>query len=402
MTERLHAPVSRADAIATQTPPDGLALLRWFVSAAAMGVLQAAAPVAFSLVALGLTGDASGGAAIVLAMTLAQVVGAVPVARLGTAMRAAAFLRILVGIRTLALGCMAVLVSREVALPWLVACAAVSGSVNGAAYGYLRSTLNRLTPEARLPRALGIAATLNEVTFVLAPVLASVVGTVSPAFAVATIAVLGAVPALLVPSAGEACAGDAPETGGSVVSAPMLLWLLCATAGGAAVAAIEIGAVALALSFGHEPAMAILFTVPLCLASVAGGVWVSVRNLKASRTSVLAQLSVMTVGSLLAALDASLALTVAGAVLMGFVLAPLGTYYSLVFDALAPAHRRAEAFALLRTANSVGIILASAVLTVASLPVTLAAVAGMMLAVTSLVGFTHRRARSEPRPATAD
>jgi hypothetical protein len=35
------------------------------------------------------------------------------------------------------------------------------------------------------------------------------------------------------------------------------------------------------------------------------------------------------------------ALTVAGAVLMGFVLAPLGTYYSLVFDALAPAHRRA-------------------------------------------------------------
>jgi hypothetical protein len=33
-----------------------------------------------------------------------------------------------------------------------------------------------------------------------------------------------------------------------------------------------------------------------------------------------------------------------------------GTYYSLVFDALAPAHRRAEAFALLRTANSVGII----------------------------------------------
>ena len=78
---------------------------------------------------------------------------------------------------------------------------------------------------------------------------------------------------------------------------------MCAAGGGAAVAAIEIGAVALALNFGYEPALAILFTVPLCLASVSGGIWVSVRNRMATRKAVLAQLFIMTLGSALAALN---------------------------------------------------------------------------------------------------
>src|SRR5205809_5822423 len=58
-------------------------LVRWFISSATLGVPQAAGPIAFALVALSLTGDTSGGAAMILAMTLAQVVGAIPIARLG-------------------------------------------------------------------------------------------------------------------------------------------------------------------------------------------------------------------------------------------------------------------------------------------------------------------------------
>ena len=65
----------------------------------------------------------------------------------------------------------------------------------------------------------------------------------------------------------------------------------------------------------------------------------------------------------------------------------MGTYYSLVLDKLTPPHRRAEVFSLLRTANSVGIILASATLTMVSLSVSLAAVTGLMLAVTLAVGI---------------
>jgi hypothetical protein len=369
-------------------------LLRWFISSATFSVPQAAGPIAFSLIALSLTGEASRGAAIILAMTLAQVVGAIPVARAGRNLPVVTFLRLLVGIRTLALLLIAALAAGEAPFIWLILSAAVGGSVNGAAHGYLRSVLNHLAPASRLPRALGIAATLNELTFVLAPVAASGLGTVSPVFAVLALAALGAAPMLLVPQTRSAHVDGVLHAGGSVLSASILLWLICAAAGGATVAAIEIGAVALALRFGYEPALAFMFTVPLCLASVSGGIWVSLRNRMATRKVVVFQLSIMSLGAILTALELSMATTVIGCVLVGSVLAPLGTYYSLVLDALAPPQRRAEAFALLRTANSVGIIFTSAVLTMVSLSVALIAVAGLMALATltvSIASHGHKR-----------
>lgn len=61
----------------------------------------------------------------------------------------------------------------------------------------------------------------------------------------------------------------------------------------------------------------------------------------------LAQLPVMALWSAHAALDLSVTATVIGTVLIGSVLAPLNTYYSLVLDALAPPQRWPEVFALL-------------------------------------------------------
>ncbi|MBN9536761.1 MAG: MFS transporter [Reyranella sp.] len=362
-------------------------LLRWYISSGTLSVPQAAGPIAFSLVALSVTGDARGGAAMILAMTLAQVAGAIPIARLGNRLPLATVLRLLIVIRTAALASVALLAARDASYTWLVALAAVAGLVNGAASGYLRAVLNHLAPSSRMPRALAIAATLNEVTFVLAPVAASGLGTVSPAFGVLALAAIGAVPALLVPNVGPSHFTTSHGPSGSLLSAAIVLWLACAAAGGAAVAAIEIGAVALALSFGYEPALAILFTVPLCLASVAGGIWASVRNRMATRQGVLIQLSLMSVGAAFVALHHSVATTVMGAVLVGSVLAPMATYYSLVLDTLAPAQRRAEVFALLRTANAVGVIIASAVLTVVSLPVALVVVTALMIAVTIAVAM---------------
>lgn len=378
-------------------------LLRWFASSATLNVPQAAGPVAFSLVALGLIGEASGGAAMILAMTLAQVAGAIPITRLGKNLPAATFLRLLVAFRTLALAAVALCAHYETAFVWLVVFAALAGLVNGAAFGYLRSLLNQLTPASRLPRALGIAATLNEVTFVLAPVVASGLGSISPVLAVLALTALGALPALLIPRAGNAQVEDAPHAKVSLLGPPILLWLSCAAAGGSTVAAIEIGAVALALKFGYQPALAILFTVPLCLASVAGGIWVSVRNRMAGRKAVLAQLCIMTFGAALAALGPSLATTIIGAILIGFVLAPLATYYSLILDRLAPPRKRPEVFALLRTAHAVGVIFASAVLTAVSVSSALIVVTGMMIAITLTVGLApaaradgrHRKTQSE-------
>lgn len=328
---------------------------------------------------------------MILAMTLAQVAGAIPVARFGRTLPLATYLRWLVALRTVALASIAVCSAYEAPFTWLIVLAALAGLVNGAAFGYLRALLNRLTPASGFPRALGIAATLNEVTFVLAPVAASGLGSLSPVFAVLALAAIGAVPALLVPHAGSTHIGPVHGAGSALLTPSILLWLLCAAAGGAAVASIEIGAVALALNFGYEPALAIVFTVPLCLASVAGGIWVSVRNRMASRRAVLTQLCVMTLGSALAALDLSLAATVVGAVLIGAVLAPLATYYSLIVDTLTPPQRRPEVFALLRTANACGVIVASALLTAVSLGTALIVVTGLMIVTTLAVGVASTR-----------
>ncbi len=324
---------------------------------------------------------------MILAMTIAQVAGAIPITRLGKNLPASAFLRLLVGFRTVALAGIALCAYYEAPFLWLVVLAALAGLVNGAAFGYLRSLLNYFTPASRLPRALGIASTLNELTFVLGPVAASGLGSVSPVYAVMAITALGAVPILLVPQAKLVHVMDVPHEEGSILSPSILLWLACAAAGASTVAAIEIGAVALALKFGYAPAFAILFTVPLCLASVAGGIWVSVRNRLASRRTVVIQLSVMTLGAGLAALGPSLETTVIGAILIGLVLAPLGTHYALALDRLAPPRKRPEVFALLRTANAIGVIFASAVLTAISLSGALFLVMGAMIAVTLVAGF---------------
>ena len=372
-------------------PTNRWPLLRWFISSGTLGVPQAGGPVAFSLAALSLTGDTSGGAAMMLTMTLAQVGGAIPIARLGKSLPLSVFLKLLVAFRTLALFSIAIGAANEVSFAWLIVLAAVAGSVNGAASGYLRAVLNHLAPASRWPRALGIAATLNELTFVLAPVAASGLGSVSPAFAVFVLATVGAVPALLVPNTGSTHIDGVHGPKGSVLNPSILLWLTCAAAGGAAVAAIEIGAVALALNFGYHPTLAIVFTVPLCLASVSGGIWVSVRNRLATRKAVLSQLLLLTLGSALVAFNLSVTTTVIGTVFMGSVLAPLSTYYSLILDTLAPPQRRPEVFALLRTANATGVIFTSAVLTVASLSMALIAVTGLMVIATFVVAIASAR-----------
>jgi len=154
---------------------------------------------------------------------------------------------------------------------------------NGAAFGYLRAVLDHITPASKLPRALGISATLNEVTFVLAPVAASGLGAISPVFAVAALSLIGAAPAVLVPKVDRIRVEDVSHEQAPLFGGALVLWLTCAMGGSAAIDVIEIGAVTLAMKFGYAPAMAVLFTVPLCLASVAGGIWVSIRNRMMSR-----------------------------------------------------------------------------------------------------------------------
>lgn len=380
---------------ATRTQAPTSHLIRWLLSYALFAMPQAGAPIAFSLVALPLTGDAGSGAAMVLAMTLTQVAAAVPLARAGARMNSSAYLRVLIAFRAVAFGGIAVLAGVGAGFPYLIAAAGLAGLVGGAAYGYQRSLLNHLVTRSRLPRALGIAATLNEGTFVAAPVLAALLGARSPIAAVVVFAVLGAVPLVLLPRVEHAAVGSAPKSGPPLTSA-ILLWLCCSAATGAAVAVVEIGAVALAVDFGIGAGWAFVFTVALCVASVAGGVWVSVVNRPLSRRSVTAALGTTVLGSAMVASHLSVVVTVAGAVLIGVVLAPLATHYSLTVDRLAPPDRRAETFAMLRTANSVSVIVVSTLLAVVPLQAALVACTATVLAGTLAVAIRMHRPASLP------
>jgi hypothetical protein len=362
-------------------------LVRWLLAYGTFGVPQAAGPIAFALLAIPLTGDPGNGAAIVLAITVAQVVGATPVARLGRQRNAVSFLKALVGIRALALVIVAILAAAGAPFTSLLVAAALAGLVNGAAFGYLRSVLNYLVEPSRMPRALGIAATLNELTFVAAPVAASMLGTINPIFALLILSILGATPVILVPTIPHARVLGPVDGSGSLLNPWILLWLGCTLANSAVVSSIEIGAVSLATHYGLPPAMGFIFTLALCLASVAGGVWVSVRNRIPRRSLVVVYLALMSAGAALIASNRSVEFTIAGAVLVGCFLAPLGTYYSLMLDALSPLHRKAEVFALSRTANSIAVILTSANLTLTSLRVAQAVSTALIIAATLVVGI---------------
>ena len=372
-----HTPVRR---------PNG-PLLRWFGSYGTFAVPQAAAPIAFSLIALPLTGSAASGATMMLAMTIAQVLGAVPITRLGRRFPPVPFLRALIGLRTLALVGIAVLAGLSAPFPLVVAGAALAGLVNGAAYGNLRAVLNHLVPAARLPRSLGVAATLNEVAFVSSPVLAAALGSYSPQAAAWAMVVLGMGPMLLLPRIPTATAPGPEHRRSRLRLTPMiLLWLVCGGASAAAISAIEIGAVSLAVGFGLPAAWGVLFPVAICVTSILGGIWVSVHNRMPRRRTVLAWLAVTALGIAAVGFGHSVVATVIGAVLVGAVLAPLATYYSLVLDTLVAPEHRAEVFAQLRTANALGIITSSALLALAPLEITFLVVMSVMTVVLLVAG----------------
>ena len=110
------------------------------------------------------------------AMIAAQVLGAVPVAAMGRRYGVTAYIRTLTAFRTLAFVGLALAVSVGAPLAALLGAAILAGLVNGTIFGLLRSVLNDMVTSNNLLRALGIAATANELIFVGGPILASTIG----------------------------------------------------------------------------------------------------------------------------------------------------------------------------------------------------------------------------------
>ena len=351
---------------------------RWIAANAAVAIPLSMAPITFGLATLS-QGDVNGGALMVAAMTGAEVLGSVPIAATGRRFSATGFARLLATVRTAAFVGLALALAADASLVVLVVAASLAGVVNGALVGVLRAILNDTVAMDRLPRALGVAATVNEVVFVTGPILASTLGGASVIAAVGVMAISSAIPigALrrvprgAVPGRSRAHRGSIPLHTG--------IWLFARVAMTACVASIEVGAVALAIDHGRSPRAALLFVVPLCVASVLGGVWISVRNRRLRLPTVAAMLLLTACAMVLISAATWIWAAIASAVLVGLFLAPLSTAFSLFLDDLLPADRRTEGFALLRSSHAIGLIVASALIALVSLDAALAVSAALAL-----------------------
>lgn len=363
------------------------------------------APITFGLATLS-AGDLNDGALMMTAMTVSQVVGAVPIAALGRRFSVTAFARVLTAFRTLAFVGLVFAIAGGAPVPVLVVAAGLAGLVNGAIFAVLRAILNELVASNKLPRALGVVATANELVFVSGPILASTIGGASVIAAVSVMALASALPLVALPRIAHHTPPVSTRARHELIRPGTVIWLLPAASASACVASIEVGAVALALRHDLAPTAAYFFTVPLCVGSVLGGVWISIRNRRLRPRTIVALIGLTVAGVLAVAQGGWIGFAIAGVVLIGLCLAPLGTSFSLALDDILPPNRRAEGFALLHTSKSIGLIFASSVIAFGSLAASLLASASIAFVSAIIIVAVHARGAernpsARPQDATA-
>lgn len=335
--------------------------IRWAVAYGLFGAPRSGASIAFALAALSITGNPASGATALAAMTAAQLVGALPIARLGRGANSIAFFKALIFIRTVALFACATACGVGAPYAVFIASAVAAGLVQGAAFGYLRDSANYLVVQSQMTRALALAAFASDLTFLVTPILAASLGSVSASFSIAVIAILGAVPAMILPSARGNVEPQAVETRTRSLTPEVLLWLGCACASSAAISGIEVGAVSLAMGFDLQAGYGAIFTGTLCAASLVGSVGNGLLNKAYSKQHVAAMFLSIIIGMALI-LQNSFGLSILGCALVGICAPSLGIHYSLQLNRLVTPEMRAEVFSVLKISTSLGTILASATL----------------------------------------
>ncbi|WP_245441130.1 hypothetical protein [Neorhizobium sp. T7_12] len=344
--------------------------LRWAACYGLFSVPRAGAPIAFALAALTSTGDAADGAKVLAAMTTAQLLGAIPIARLGRHIDKSSFFRILIAIRMAAMLACAVACAAHASIHILIGSAAVAGLVQGAAFGYLRDAANQLVEPSRMVKTLGFGVIAAEVTFLITPIFSAALGSISAALAIGAIAIIGSTPAIVLPYIDQATPPIA-LSGKGVIPRGVEVWLACACVNAAAVSAIEIGAVSIALGLGLRPEHGAVITGTLCVASLVGSTWMSMRNRQYPAYHVLIMLSLATAGAALVTVNHSLAASLLGSAIVGAAGVPLVAYCSFEIGNRVTAEMRPEVFSLLKTATSAATILISALIGWTSIAITL-------------------------------
>lgn len=351
---------------------------RWSAGTQMARLPDAMAPLAFTAAAEVVSGSARAGGAMVAALVVAEVVCAVPVGRLLDRISVTRGARILLLARGVAyLGLLAAVLAR-LPIPALVALAAVPGALGASILGGFRALLSGVVAAPLLSRAVAVNAVITDAVIVTGPVLVAGLAALSLPAPLLAIAVTSALAVSLVPGTPSLANAMRPR-GRSRLARPLLGWAIAAFALGHLCSTVEVAALPLAHRLGAGPTGASVLIAVFCATSMAGSLIYAIRKAAGTTGTAAALLAVMATGGTLIALSQGWTWVLTGLVVTGTCIGPLLTINSVQAEHSMPAHRRAEGFAVLNTAQGFGFATGS--LTLALLPI---AAVGLLAAATTL------------------
>jgi MFS family permease len=327
------------------------------------------APLAFTVLATGVTGSYRLGGLLVAVFTGARIVVAGPAGRLLDRVGVARGVRLSLVLSAASL-CGLVVGEPVVMVVSVVLAGLLGGGLSGGG-----RALMPVVDRTRLDRAVTVDAMVTEVVVVAGPL---VVVLLSPHGAVVAMAGSYLLALLLVPRA----RASVPRTGSWPRLGP---WLLYAFGFGHLLSTIEVAAMPLGQRAGGGPAAAVVVVAVLTATSVLGAAvygWLPVRC-----TRPWPLLAVMALGAVLVALGGNWSTLVVGLVIVGSTTGPMSTVMSVHLQTALPENRRAEGFGLVFTAQATGFALGS--VTVSVLPLALAPLLGalsVVVVVAAVVG----------------
>lgn len=349
----------------------------WSAGAQLARLPVAMAPLAFTATTAALTGSYGTGAAMVAAEAVAEVVCAVPVGRALDRFGVARGARLLLVLRGLAYVGVLAAVTADVPAAVLVGLAAVPGTLGGGVLGGFRAMLTGVVGPSRLSRAVAVNAMVVEGVIVGGPVLVALLAAAAAAGPLAAMAAASMLAALFVPRTATPPRSAAVAGVGELVR-PLAGWACAAFAFGHVTSTIEVAALPLAQRLGGGAGAAAGLVAALSVASVLGGIAYVAAKRDGGRRTACGLLVVLAAGSTTAALGRDWPVVVVGAVMVGVCAAPLFTILSVRAEHLVAAHRRAEGFALLATAQGLGFAVGA--LSLSALPLSAVGPAGSVSA----------------------
>ncbi|MFE3171839.1 MFS transporter [Amycolatopsis sp. NPDC059090] len=344
------------------------------------------APLAFTLLTTATTGSYRLGSVLMSVYVVAEMAGAVPLARwldrVGVSRGLAALLLLAAAGFALLTAAAAVHAPNAALLALVV----LPGAAAGASSGGFRTLLADVVDDEQLPRAVSVDAVILECVLVGGPGLVALLALAGPLLPLAAMTVVCLLAAVLVPRRVSAHQGaGAGDDGPPPPPIIYLPWLCCAFTVGLLLSTIEVASLPLVHRLGAPDAAAPVVIAVLSGASIAGSLLCAWRGKTGDPRLFLAGL---VAGGLALAADLGWAGLVGSLTLIGGCTAPLVAATSVNLQRLLPKNRRSAGFSLSFTVQACGFGLGS--LAVGVLPLSLAPLfgvgsaavaAGMLLAV---------------------